>query len=332
MSRNVGWGILGCGKIAHKFARAVGSVSGTELVAAGSRSDEKAQAFAEEFKIPKSYGSYEALVEDGDVDVVYVATPHPMHRNNSILALEAGKAVLCEKPFAVTASEAREVVALAEKKGLFLMEAMWTRFLPTMARIRQILNGGLIGEVRIVQADFGFRSDWHPQGRLLNPDLAGGALLDVGVYTAFFVSMVFGQAPERIAAQAFKGDTGVDEQCCAVLSYPGGGLAVVTPAVRTRTPQEATIMGTDGWIRLESQWYGGSPFVLHQKDRRRKRYRIPTAKNGFQYEVEEVVRCLGEGRKESEILPWDETIRVMAVLDGIRSQIDLIYPWERQDH
>ena len=198
--------------------------------------------------------SYEALAADPEIDIVYVATPHPMHHTAAKLCLNAGKAVLCEKPFTVNATEAEEVIALARERKLFLMEAMWTRYLPLMVRFRELIAAGAIGEPRLLTADFGFRADGEPSHRLFNPDLAGGALLDVGVYVVSLASMIFGP-PERGTGMADIGATGVDEQAALVFGYPGGKLAQLTVAVRTNTPQEVTLMGTEGTIRIPPIWW-----------------------------------------------------------------------------
>ena len=319
MGEKIRWGILGCGKIANKLAEAVTAVENAELAAVGSRTREKAEAFADEHGAANRHGSYESLVADPIVDVVYVATPHPMHRENSILALEADKPVLCEKPFTVTTAEAVEVVETAERKGLFLMEAMWTRFLPPVRRIRELLEDGAVGEVRMVQADFGFRSGWDPAGRLLNPDLAGGGLLDVGVYTLSLASMILPFPLLDTVSLADIGRTGVDEQCAVIIKFEGGRLAVLISAIRTRTPQGAVILGTEGWIDLGQKWWGGGPFVLHRDGSDPETVEVPMKENGFIYEVEETGRCLKEGIRESPVLPWQETLRVMEMLDTVRS-------------
>lgn len=326
MSSNTRWGIIGTGAIAGKFAEALRSAEGAELVAVGSRSQQKADAFAERFQIPRRHGGYEALAADEDIDAVYIATPHPMHCANSLLCLQAGKAVLCEKPFAVNARQAAEVIGLARKKKLFLMEAMWARFLPTLVKTREILSAGTLGELRMVTAAFAFRAGWNPEGRLLNPVLAGGGLLDVGVYCVSLASMVLGK-PSRIAGLADIGKTGVDEQSGVVLGYDGGQLAVLISGVRTSIPHEAMIIGTEGMIRLHHPWWCGTRMTLSAggKD---EVLDLPFKGNGYTHEAEEVGRCLAAGRLESETMPLDETLSIMKTLDGIRSQWRLRYPVE----
>lgn len=328
MGEKLRWGIIGAGSIARKFAEGLKQVESAELVAIGSRSQKKADKFGSDHGVPHRHGSYEALAADSDVDVAYIATPHPMHKPSSILCLEAGKAVLCEKPFAVNAAEAEEVIAVARRKGLFLMEAMWSRFVPPMVKLRELLAGGVIGEVRMVMADFGFRCGWDPESRLLNPALAGGGLLDVGVYPISLASMILGE-PVSVTGLADIGKSGVDEQAGMVLSYEGGRLAVLATAVQTTTPHEASILGTDGRIRLHSGWWHGSRMTIHAGKKEPEDIDVPMTGNGFNYEVEEVARCLAAGKTESDVMPLDETVSIMRTMDELRRQWGLIYPMER---
>lgn len=328
MPRNYRWGILGTGAIAGKMAQALHKVEGAELAAVGSRSHEGAGAFGDKFNIPRRHASYEALAADKDVDVVYVAAPHPMHKDNSLLCLRAGKPVLCEKPFTVNEADAREVIAFAREKKLFLMEAMWTRYLPPIVRLRELLAAGAIGEVRMVQADFGFRAGLDPKGRLFDPAMAGGSLLDVGVYCISLASMIFGP-PVRVAGLAHLGETGVDEQAGAVLLGKGGELAILSCAVRTTTPHEAAVFGTEGLIRLHSRWWNGSRLTVTPAGKEPQDIDAPTAENGFIYQVQEVHRLLAAGQTESPVMPLDETLTILHTMDELRSQWGLKYPFER---
>ena len=327
MAHAVRWGILGPGRIAHKFAEGLKAVEGAELVAVGSRTMANAEKFGEEFDIPRRHGSYADLVADDQVDVVYVATPHPMHKDNTILCLRGGRAVLCEKPFAINAGEAREMIAVARECDRFLMEAMWTRFLPPIVRVRELVNQGAIGEVRMMQADFGFDGGWDPEGRLLNPHLGGGGLLDVGVYPISLASMLLGR-PQAVASLAHLGETGVDEQAGMVLRYEGGRLALLACAARTNTTQEAVLLGTEGKIRLRGQWWRGSRITLDVPDKQPEDIDVPVSANGYNYQAEEVARCLAAGGKQSEIMSLDETVCVMETMDEIRAQWPLKYPME----
>jgi len=277
------------------------------------------------FSVVTSMGQWGA--EDDQVDAIYVATPHPMHKANTMLCLAAGKAVLCEKPFTINAPDAREVIAFARERGVFLMEAMWTRFLPYMVKLRELLAGGAIGPVRMIAADFGFRAGFDPAGRLFDPNLGGGGLLDVGVYPISLASMILG-APAEIASLAQLGPTGVDEQAAFVFKYAGGEMAVLYTAVRTLTPMEAVIMGADGHIRLHSPWWRGTTMTLHPAGAEPEVIELPPEGNGYNYEAAEVGRCLREGAAESPVMGLDETISVMETLDRIRGQWGMTYPME----
>jgi predicted dehydrogenase len=323
MNHTVGWGILGAGRIAGKFATDAKLVPDARLVAVGSRSDEKAADFAAKNGVERAYGSYAELVADPDVDAIYVATPHPMHCEHTVLALDAGKAVLCEKPFAVTAREARLMIERARQRKLFLMEAMWTRFNPITVQVRRWLAEGRIGEPRMVTIDFGFRAAWNPESRLLNPALAGGALLDVGVYVLAYASMIFGR-PAQIQAAAHIGETGVDEQTAMVLRYAGGQLASLTCAVRTSTPQGARIDGTEGVIEIPAFWHATTARLIRPKEDPVE----AAGAHGFQYEIAEATARIAAGQLESPLMPLDETLAIAETMDEVRKQIGLRYPFE----
>lgn len=319
------WGIIGTGNIASVFAKGLTSLSDAQLVAVGSRTAESAQRFAERFDVPHAHSSYEALANDSDVDIVYISTPHALHYDNTLLCLNAGKAVLCEKPFAINAREAAEMIATARKRKLFLMEAVWTRFLPAMTRLRELLAEHAIGEVRMLQADFGFRTNVNPQSRLFDPAMGGGGLLDVGVYCVSLASLLFG-TPDRIVGLAEVGTTGVDEQGAAILGYPSGQMAVLSTGVRTQTPHEATIMGTDGMIRLNRSWWKGDDLTIMRNGQAPETISLPFEGNGYHYEAAETARCLRAGKFESEIIPLDETLAIMQTLDQIRAEWGVRYP------
>jgi predicted dehydrogenase len=321
------WGILGRGGIANSFAQGLRALPDAELLAVGSRSAQDAEAFGEQYGVPHRYGSYAALVEDPDVDVIYVATPHPFHKAHSLLAMRAGKAVLCEKPLTVNAREAAELIDYARAQRLFLMQAMWTRFLPAIGYLRQLLADGAIGEVRLMQADFSFRADFDPHHRLFDPALGGGALLDAGIYPLSLASMVFGP-PAGIASHAHLGATGVDEQAAVVLKYAAGQLAVLTMATRTAGPQLAVIRGTEGYITLPPEWLRATRLVITRPGQPDEVVDRPLLGNGYNYEAAETMRCLRAGRLESEVMPLDETLALMETLDAIRAQWGLKYPGE----
>ncbi len=323
-TQTIGWGILGPGTIARKFAADLAHLPDAVLVAAGSRSQQRADAFAEAFGARRAYDSYEDLMNDPDVDVIYVATPHPFHHAQTLNALRHGKAVLCEKPMAVNAQQVREMIDCAREESQFLMEAMWTRFLPVISNVRAWLDEGRIGDVRMLEADFGFRGPWRPEERWLNLELAGGALLDVGVYTVALAQMVFGQTPAEIEAVAHIGETGVDEQIAMVLGYPGGALALLSCAVRTDMPGVTFISGTHGTIRIPRFWeatsatlevQGGDPVTI-------------SGESGYHFQAVEVMRCLRAGELESPIMSLDASLTVARIMDEVRDCIGLQYPME----
>lgn len=327
MAERVGWGILGTGKIAVRFADDLRHVPGAVLTAVGSRRAETAEAFGARFHIPHRHADYAALVNDPDVDIIYVSTPPSLHAPNSRLALEAGKHVLCEKPFTLNARQAADLIALARTRGLFLMEAMWMRFLPAIVHVRQILAEGTLGEVRMLSADFGLRFVFQPAGRLFAPDLGGGALLDLGVYPVSLAHMVFGP-PAAITSLAAMGPTGVDDQSGILLRFSGGQIAVLHTAMGVATPTEAVLIGTQGRLRLHSHFYRTNHLTLEMPGRRDRNFRHRPTGNGLHYQALEVMECLRQGRKESGTMPLSETLAVMETLDAIRVQWGLRYPDE----
>lgn len=327
MAEIIRWGILGTGNIAKRFAKGLAALPDARLAAVGSRTQAAADAFGDLFHAPRRHVSYADLAHDPDVDVVYIATPHHLHKENSLLCLNAGKAVLCEKPFTINAVEAAEVIRVARARRIFVMEAMWTRFLPLMVRLREMLAAGVIGEVRMLMADFGFRTDVDPRSRLFDPHMGGGGLLDVGVYPVSLASIVFGP-PARITGMAHLGETGVDEQSAAILGYAGGQLALVSSAVRTSTPHEAHLFGTEGRIHIHRPWWMPRAMTLFRNEGDGEVIEVPFEGNGFNYEAAEVARCLRAGRLESETMPLDETLSIMQTMDAMRAQWGLKYPME----
>ncbi len=322
------WGILGTGGIAQKFAEGLALLPEARMTAVGSRTQASADAFGAKWKIPNRHASYAALMADTEVDAVYIATPHTLHHENAIGCLSAGKAVLCEKPFTINVRQAEDVIALARKQRVFLMEAMWTRFLPIFVKIRSLLAEDAIGTVRQVQADFGFRPAFDPKSRLFDPALGGGALLDLGVYPVSLASMVFGEAPRRLASRAALGPTGVDEQTGAVLEYSDGRMAVISCSLRFESPRAAEIIGEGGWIRIHSPWWIADTITISRPGREDETIALPNLGNGYAHEAVEVMACLRGGKLESRVMPLDETLRIMQTLDAIRAEWGLKYPGE----
>ncbi len=319
MTEPLRWGLIGTGWIADVFASDMAFTDSGRVVAVGSRRPETADAFADRFEIPNRHASYEALVSDSEVDVVYVATPHPLHHPNTLLALGAGKPVLVEKPFTMDAAEARELVAVARAERLFLMEAMWTRFLPHIERIRRLLSEGALGGIVTVSADHGQWFAKDPEFRLFAPELGGGALLDLGVYPVSFASMVLG-APDRIVSLIEPAFTGVDGQTSMLFGYASGAEAVLNCTSLAKSPTRAAIVGTEARIEIEGDFYTPGAFTLVTRAGEQSRFDEPYEGRGLWYQAEEVARCLRVGLLESPSMPLDESISIMETMDAVLAQ------------
>ena len=325
--RKFKWGILGPGSIARSFAKGLAALPDTaERYAVGSRDLSRARAFADEYGFVKAYGSYAELAADPYVEIIYVATPHPQHEEAVITCLKAKKAVICEKPFAVNAVQASRMIGCARENGVFLMEAVWTRFLPTICKTRELISEGAIGNVLHVYADFGFRAGVNPEGRLFNPAAAGGSLLDVGVYNISFAGMVIGKQPDRVQSHLTIGSTGVDESSSIIMNYKGGQSASLFSAIRVPTAQDAAIYGEEGFIKLPSYWHGDT-VILNNRDGV-KEFKLPFEASGFQFEAAEVMSCLSGNLTESSIMPLGETLANVGIMDKIRFDNNLRYPFE----
>jgi predicted dehydrogenase len=314
----VRWGVIGTGVIAGDFVNDLARTDSGVAVAVGSRQQRSADRFADRFGIPRRHAGYEALVADDEVDVVYVATPHPMHHANTLLALRAGKPVLVEKAFAMNAAEAREMVDVARGERLFLMEAMWTRFLPHIVELRRLLADGVLGEIVTVSADFGEWFPRDPQSRLFAPELGGGALLDLGVYVVSFASMVLGP-PERIVSLIEPAMTGVDGQTSMLFGYASGAQAVLTCTSSAVSPRRAAVVGTEARIEIDKDFFRPSSFTLTGRSGEATRFEIAHEGHGLRHEADEVARCLREGLLESPVMPLDETISIMETMDAVLS-------------
>ena len=321
------WGILGAGGIAEQFTRDVLRLEDHRVVAVGSRTQVKADAFADKFAIGHRHDSYQKLVNDPDVDGVYVATHHPMHMRDTLMALNAGKPVLCEKPFAVNAIEAQAMVAAAISNNVALLEAMWTRFLPHIAQVREILNSGVIGQIVNVEADHGQYLIDHENPRLTEPALAGGALLDLGIYPVSFAHMVLG-APSQITATGVLTEKGVDSQTSAILDYENGAQAVLTTTLITSTPCRATIAGTLGRIEIDRTFYNPASMRLVIQDGTTTEYPNTYKGHGLREQAAELERMVRNAEIESPLLTHKMSIEIMQSLDEIRNQIGLRYPFE----
>ena len=321
MTRPVRWGFIGTGKIASTFARDMQLIGEGEVVAVGSRRQESADAFGDTFGVARRYDSYEALVADPDVDAVYVGTPHPMHFANASLALEHGKPVLVEKAFTMNATEARDLVALARSKNLFMMEAMWTRFLPHVAALRDLVSRGVLGDLVMVQADNGRWFAPDPRSRLFAPELGGSAMLDLGVYPVSFASMLLG-TPSRMVSMVDPAFTGVDGQASMIFGYESGAQALLTCTSLARSPSRACVTGTEARVEINSDFYAPTSFRLITRSGDVTEYDFEVAPRGLRYQAIEVARCLEAGLTESPLMPLDETISIMQTMQSVIATLE----------
>ena len=322
------WGVIGTGTIAEEGARAIALLPDAELVAVGSRTQASADAFADKWGVPNRHASYGSLVNDAEVDVVYVATPHPYHKENAMLALDAGKHVLLEKPFTLNAKAAQEVIDRARSKGLFLMEAMWTRFVPATLKLREMIDQGIIGDVQMLSVNLTFDQPYDLEGRLYKPELGGGALLDLGVYTVSYASLFLGE-PSGIQSHMVAAPTGVDQHHAILLNYDDvGAIAQLSSAMRLPSPPEATLIGRKGSIRVHSPFYCPGELTVDVGGAESQAIKIPYVGTGYQYEFAHVHQCLKDGLVESPIMPLDESLQIMQTMDTIRAQWGLTYPGE----
>lgn len=324
MDQPVRWGILATGGIANSFAEDLALLPDAQIAAVGSRSQEAADAFAARHRIPRAYGSWAALAADPDVDVIYVATPHSNHHAAASVCLRAGKPVLVEKPFTLDTATSEDLFAQARAAGVFALEAMWTRINPVIRRIGELVDSGAIGEITHVSADFGLQGPIAPEHRLRAPELGGGALLDLGVYTVTFAQLFLG-VPDRVSAFASLTPEGTDENTAIILGYDSGAVATLQCGFVGATPQRATITGTAGRVEVDRHFYKPSAFTMFSADGRGTRVEVPIRGNGLGYQAEEVMRCLRAGELESPLVPHSATLEVMRTLDAVRAQIGVSY-------
>jgi predicted dehydrogenase len=320
------WGILGTGGIARAFAQDLNLIQGHTIGAVGSRTLENAQKFSATFG-GTAYGSYEELVTDPTIDAIYVATPHPAHHDNVVMALDAGKPVLCEKPFSVNAREAQSMVDAAARNGVALMEAMWARFLPHYGKVREIVESGVLGPILSIHADHGQRLADKGISRLVEPDLAGGALLDLGIYPVSFAHMILG-TPSHITSDSVMTEKGVDAQTSMILTYEGGAQAVLTTTMIEQTPCRAVVAGLNGWLEIDRTFYNPAAMRVILNDGSTTEYPNTYKGHGLREQAEVFKQLVLTGKLESEILTWKDTVDIMKTLDAVREQIGLKYPFE----
>lgn len=326
MADTIKWGIISTGGIAQQFAAGLAEVPDATLVAVGSRSQTSADRFGDQFGVPNRHPSYEALVNDPDVDIVYIGTPHPMHEGDVRLALEAGKHVLNEKPFTINAGQTEGLIQLATEKKLFMMEAMWMRFIPTIVKLHELVNDGAIGMVRGISADFGFMPDYDPAGRLFDIELGGGALLDIGIYPITFAVMLLG-LPDAHRSLPHMGPTGVDEQFSASFFWNDGRVASLIATLRANSTCEAWVFGDKGRIRVHSQFWHPQRLTLIRNGKE-EIIDVPMVGNGYNYEAQEAMRCIREGKLQSDIWSMEKTLGIMQLMDAMRADWGFKYPGE----
>jgi dihydrodiol dehydrogenase / D-xylose 1-dehydrogenase (NADP) len=324
--KTTNWGILGAGRIAEKFVSDFSAVSNGKIVAVGSRSVENAKEFALKYSIGTWHGSYRELVQNPEVDIIYIATPHNFHLEQAVLCLEHGKHVLCEKPVTVNAKQLEQLIQLAKKRNLFFMEAMWTPFLPPIQKAMQWIEEGKIGTVKMVHVDFGYAAKMDPKGRLFNPDLAGGALLDIGIYPLTMAQMVAKCDIEFLQVQSAFSKTGIDETNALQIKYENGLIAQLSSTFTTRLKNEAIIYGTLGTITIPEFWMSKKAILTNDKGE--ELFIDDSTTMGYNYEAQHVGEMLQLGKKESSIMPLARSLQMMQLMDRIRKGMGLTYPFE----
>jgi predicted dehydrogenase len=321
------WGIIGPGKIAAKFARALTMVEGARLGAIASRNTARAEAFAREHGVARTWPTYEQLAEDPDIDAVYIATPHGFHAEHSLLCLRQGKGVLCEKPMALSARQVSMMIEASREYYAFLMEAMWTRFLPLMREVMALVDTGRIGQLKYVRADFGFLAPFNKTSRLYDLRLGGGSLLDIGIYPLYLCLQLLGE-PDAIVATGRLSSTGSDESCHAILQYANGASAVVSSTLACQTSVTAEVAGTEGMIRIPGPWYRNDHFEWNRTGEAAENVQLEPMVNGFEYEIREVMHCMEQGLIESPLLPHAFSLLMSRTMDEIRRQMGVRYEGE----
>jgi predicted dehydrogenase len=323
--KTIRWGILGTGYIARRFASDLKLAEGAILTAIGSRSISSAQQFADEYNVPNAFCSYEELAVCEDVDVVYVATPHTLHHQNTLMCLNNHKAVLCEKPFAINSRDTEEMIALAQHKKLFLMDALWTKFHPHYRKMLEMVDNGTLGDIKLVLSNFGYVVTPEHSTRLLDPALGGGSILDIGIYNIFTTLDVLG-VPDDISVKIVASDKGIDEQCSVIFSYNNGAMASLFSTFRTTLATEAEVCGTKARVKLTPDFYTAACNVELYADGTKKDIQVERENGfGYQYEARHVNECMRAGLTESPVVPHSYTLMLMGVLDKIRSLAGVVY-------
>ncbi len=323
--KKIKWGILGTGIIANLFAAGLKDAYNAEPYAVGSRSLEKAENFAKKFNFKKAYGSYDEAASDPEADILYIATPHNLHFENTLMCLGYNKHVLCEKPFGINGREAREMIAEAQKKKLFLMEAMWSRFLPNLLKAKEIVESGAIGKVKLITAYFGLKSDHTPQQRHFNKALGGGALLDIGIYPVFLSLFILGK-PDSFTAIAGIGPTGVDNTISMTFKYGPDVLSVMYSTLISNPDTVAEIHGEKGKIIFDKWWFTPVNIKLTDGDGNESKVPLEFKGNGYNYEAEEAGECILSGKIQSSKMSWKESLQLIDMMDAVRKVCGIVYP------
>jgi predicted dehydrogenase len=321
---DIRWGFVGPGRIARAVAGDMGHVPHARLVAVASRSAERASRFARDFGAERAHGSYRAIIDDPEVDVLYIATPHPQHHAIALAAVEAGKAVLVEKAFTATVAGAEEVVAAARRRGVFAMEAMWTRFQPAIVRARELVADGAVGQVRLVQADLGVDKAFDPADRLFAPELGGGAMLDLGVYVVSFAQHFLG-VPDRVEVVGSRTSTGVDLEAALLLGYADGRAATLLASLRQPSPGSARIIGTEGVIEVPPRFHHPHSITVSRRGGEPELVQAPPMGGGYSHELVEVTECLRAGRTESAVMSLDDTLAVQRILNRACEELGVLH-------
>ncbi len=326
MSKIIRWGILGPGKIAHSFAKDLALVEGGRLTAVASRNLSRAKAFANEYGAEDALGSYEELLNSDQVDVIYIATPHTAHMQWAIKAMEHGKHILCEKPLGINLTQVQEIVAIAKENSVFLMEALWSRFNPSIRKIKQLIEEGKIGKIGYLNADFAFYAlDKDENGRLLNPELAGGSILDIGIYPIFLAYLILG-IPKRILATSNFYKTGAEVQTSMIFNYPNA-QAVLYSGLVSESEMKAEISGSKGEIFINRRWHEAQGFEM-VIDGETEQFELPTLGKGYAHEIKEVHACLRQGKLQSALWSHQNSLDLMGLMDEVRRQGKIVFPFE----
>ncbi len=327
--KKINWGIIGTGAIAHTFANALSGIKEAKLYGVASRNFDKAQAFASEKNVAYAYRNYEEMIADPEIDVIYIGTPHTEHYSHTIACILGKKHVLCEKPISINSEETRTMVQLARKNNVFLMEAMWTKFLPVTACVKEWIDSDRIGKIQFMDINFGFAAERDYNSRLFNPDLGGGALLDLGVYCIQYATYLKEKLPDKIQSTMQFGISGIDELTSITFSFEEGGIALLNASVTTGLGSNAVIIGSKGKIVIDNFYMAQKALIYDEEENLIETYFEPFITNGYEYEVMEVNRCIMEGELESPRNPLNTTIEMMNLMDSIRKQWNLVYPGGR---